>query len=229
MDSKLTTQFIKKHLRLLNKVTREDLIIKGIAKMNREEALKVFKERFELKTGAATGKIWYNPKSIDGFRPDIDDDLLKEEYSKLMNKTRKPREKKITAKKPEPKTAQKPKEVLNHLTEKANSIYEALIKKIQKFINGTSKITQPMINEAQGITENVNFRKEMKKYLISKGINETPRDFMDYLSKQQLEVYDKLVNQLSKIKEEKSNKPIVTTTAQKPEPKKVKKIIRKKK
>jgi len=90
---------MKKHLSKYNKLVREDLMIKGLSKMKRDEIEKEFKARFKLYIGNISGRKGYIPKEKSGFSPDYDTKEFFKMYEDTFNKKSKPSDKKPQVKK----------------------------------------------------------------------------------------------------------------------------------
>jgi len=107
MSSSLSVELMKKHLRLHNKYIREDLVIPGISKMNKEQVKKIF-DRVFIKVGDH-----YKSKERRGYNAEVPEELLK----KLMEK----KPKQPAPKKEEPKQAPAPKKEPKKETPKKES------------------------------------------------------------------------------------------------------------
>ena len=84
---KLTTAFIKKHLVLYNRFVKDQLAIKGMAKMKKAQLEKEFNNRFKLFTGQVSGRTGYIPKDLLGFTPDYDEKVFYKAYEDFMKKS----------------------------------------------------------------------------------------------------------------------------------------------
>ena len=84
---KLTTAFMKKHLVLYNRFVKDQLAIKGMAKMKKAQLEKEFNNRFKLFTGQVSGRTGYIPKDLLGFTPDYDEKVFYKAYEDFMKKS----------------------------------------------------------------------------------------------------------------------------------------------
>jgi len=85
--NKLTASFMKKHLVKYNNFVKDELMVKGLSKMKREEIEKEFKARFKLYIGGVSGRKGYTPKDRSGFSPDYNDKEFYKIYEDTFNKT----------------------------------------------------------------------------------------------------------------------------------------------
>ena len=98
----LTNTFMKKHLTMYNKFVRDELLVRGLSKMNKEQIEKEFNQRFKLYTGSKSGRKGYIPKEVQGYSPEYET----KDFFKLYEDNQ---PKKKPVKKAEPKQSLKTK------------------------------------------------------------------------------------------------------------------------
>ena len=105
IDFGLSVAFIKKHLRLFNKMIRAETY-KDIAKMKADRAREIFNRDFRQIKGSKDGKIYYVPRQNEIY---IDQGYLFQDDFKQLSKDlkiNKPKEEKAKPKKAKPKKAE---------------------------------------------------------------------------------------------------------------------------
>jgi len=108
---------MKKHLVLYNKMVKAELLVKGLAKMKKEQIEKEFNENFKLFTGSQSGRKGYIPKDKSGFSPEYDEKdfykLYEDAYPAEKKAAAKPAAKKVTRKTKDGKVKEAKKEEIH--------------------------------------------------------------------------------------------------------------------